>query len=93
MYNDLEYYLSFEEGDNITVTSDLLNCLEDCKEKLQALKIIKQKPEESGICINYINLNVKYPKMQNYEHYCMSIRDDKRVAKEEFEVLMKCFNY
>ena len=91
MSNDLKYYLGMQEGDEITVTADLLNCLEDCWQQKKSLEIIKQKPFESGICINYININIEYPKMQDYEHYCMSIREDKRVDKNEFEILMGVF--
>ena len=56
------------------------------------LEIIKQEPLESGICINYININIEYPKMQDYEHYCMTIKEDKRVDENEFEILKEVFS-
>lgn len=92
MSNDLEYYLGMQEVVNITVPVDLLNCLEDCKQQKKALEIIKQKPLESGICINYININIEYPTMLDYEHYCMTIKEDKRVDKNEFEILKEVFS-
>ena len=61
------------------------------EQQLQALEIIKQKPLESGTCINYININIEYPKMQDYEHYCLVIREDRRIDKNEFEILSEVF--
>lgn len=61
------------------------------EKQCNVLEIIKQKPFESGICINYININIEYPKMQDYEHYCMAIKEDKRVDKNEFEILKGVF--
>lgn len=47
--NDLKVYLnSLEEGDNITVTADLLNAMEEACKELDILDIIKK-----GIHIDY----------------------------------------
>lgn len=56
------------------------------KEK-EILAVIKKKPCNSGLCINYLKANKNYPNMQDYEHYCMTIREFDRVSEDEFNIL------
>ena len=57
-----------------------------------ALEVIKKKPYNSGLCINYLETNKHYPNMQDYEHYCMTIREVDRVNEEEFNLLKENVN-
>ncbi len=56
------------------------------KEK-EILAVIKKKPCNSGLCIHYLKVNKQYPNMQDYEHYCMTIREFDRVSEDEFNIL------
>ena len=56
------------------------------KEK-EILAVIKKNPCNSGLCINYLKANKHYPNMQDYEHYCMTIREFDRVNEDEFNIL------
>jgi len=51
----------------------------------KVFKIIKEKPFESASAINYIKINNDNPKMLDYEHYCMTIKE--KVLEEEFDLL------
>lgn len=53
----------------------------------KTLEVIKKKPCNSGLCINYLKVNKQYPNMQDYEHYCMAIREYDRVNEDEFNLL------
>ena len=53
----------------------------------KALSIIKEKPYECAPTINYIKINKGNPKMLNYEHYCMAVKD--KVNENEFDLLKR----
>lgn len=61
------------------------------QEQEQVLKIVFEKPCESASTINYIKINKGNPKMLDYEHYCMTIKDSLRVNEQEFDLLKKVF--
>ena len=85
-------YEKYKTDDNYFKALNLSNGIDELLKDLEVLAIIKQKPLESGICMNYININIQYPKMLDYEHYCMTIKGDKRVDKNEFEILKVIFH-
>ena len=70
----------------------LKETLETKSKKEQAWDIVVKKPYNSGLCINYLKVNKHYPNMQDYEHYCMTIREFDRVTEEEFNTLKENVN-
>ena len=77
-------YLKMEKE---PISKKIKKCLKE-----QAWEIIKKKPCNSGLCINYLKVNKHYPNMQDYEHYCMTIREVDRVNEEEFNTLKENVN-
>lgn len=53
----------------------------------EILETIKEKSSNSGLCIDYLKTNKYYPNMQDYKHYCMTIREFYRVNEETFNIL------
>ena len=55
----------------------------------RALAIIEKKPYESADAINYIKINIHYPKMLDFEHYRAAIKYI--LDQLEFKLLMEVF--
>ena len=92
MSKDYVFFMQLEATiQNLRRDNTLLKEIKNKQEK--ALEIIKEKPYESAPTINYIKINKGNPKMLNYEHYCMTVKD--KVNEEEFEILkevLECQN-
>ena len=51
----------------------------------KVLELIKKQPLETSRCIHYLNINKDCPKMLDYDHYIMTIKDT--VSEEVFKIL------
>lgn len=58
--NTIQYFLNFEEGQNITITSDFINNVENLQEFIYKLnREISTKEEEKEILMNTLKLLLK----------------------------------
>lgn len=58
--NTIQYFLNFEEGQNITITSDFINKVENLQEFIYKLnREISTKEEEKEILMNTLKLLIK----------------------------------
>lgn len=81
----MEHFLNLADSSTFENLVAVKHILTVKLKKDLALEIIKEKPVESGDCINYITINKNNSNMLDYKHYCMTIKVT--LAEEEFNTL------